>query len=156
SALTVISHTRRRNLATRQEGPNLSFVPAYAPNPRLFPLAAWWPAIRLPRSLWPHLVSTQSPFEDALLGWLLARWFGARLEVQTHFGILSPHWVKEHPWINRLRILLARALYRRADSIRVPSSWLKREISGQLKIHAEKIRVVIIPSSLAGGGEDEA
>ncbi len=149
STLTLISYTPRRVGGARKAAENLWFVPAYAPNPHLFLLSGWLQATRLPKHLRPDVVSSQSPFEDAVLGLFLSKRFKAKFEVQTHFGIASPYWVKEHAVINRLRIRLAQFCYGRADKIRVPSSWLKREISERLGIEDKKIRVVIIPSSFA-------
>jgi glycosyltransferase involved in cell wall biosynthesis len=149
STVTVISHTLRREAKAQQTTENLWFIPAYAPNPHLFPLSGWLQATRLLQHRQPDVISSQSPFEDALLGLLLSKRYKAKFEVQTHFGIASPYWVKEHAVINRLRIRLAQFCYRRADKVRVPSSWLRREISERLGIEGKKIRVVIIPSSLA-------
>jgi glycosyltransferase involved in cell wall biosynthesis len=156
SKLTLVCYTPDRISGIRKSGENLWLVPAYAPNPHLFFLSGWSQATRLPKHLWPDVVSSQSPFEDAVLGLLLSKRFKAKFEVQTHFGIMSPFWIKEHAIINRLRIRLAQFCYQQADKVRVPSSRLKREIVRQLKIEADKIRVVIIPSSFGNSRANKA
>lgn len=73
------------------------------------------------------LVTTQDPFETGLLGWLAAKIFGARLQLQVHTDLLSPYFV-EHSVFNRARVWLAKFLIPRANCIRVVSEKIKNSL----------------------------
>lgn len=66
------------------------------------------------------LVTSQDPFENGFIAWRLARRLGTKLELQIHTDLGSPYFVR-HPMFNRIRILLAKFLLPKADSVRVVS-----------------------------------
>lgn len=67
------------------------------------------------------VLSAQNPFETGVVAWVLARWVGARLHMQLHTDPFSPFFIRSH-FLNRFRVLMARFLLPRADSIRVVST----------------------------------
>ncbi|MEK7614392.1 MAG: glycosyltransferase [Patescibacteria group bacterium] len=66
------------------------------------------------------LVTSQDPFETGFIGWLIAKKIKAKLQLQVHTDFLSPYFINGD-FLNRIRILLARFLLPKADSIRVVS-----------------------------------
>ncbi len=75
------------------------------------------------------LVTSQDPFETGLLAWIIARARGARLEFQAHTDLYSKYYRKES-LKNLVRFWLARFLIPRADSVRVVSVRLQKNIPG--------------------------
>jgi glycosyltransferase involved in cell wall biosynthesis len=73
---------------------------------------------KLPR---PDVISAQDPFEVGLLALLIARMRGLPLHVQVHTDFLSRGYVR-HSFVNRLRIMVAGFVLKRAARIRVVSS----------------------------------
>jgi len=65
------------------------------------------------------VVTTQDPFFRGLVGLFLAKRFGARLNVQVHADLRAQSFIKR---------ALARFVLRRADSIRVVSEKLKKQV----------------------------
>jgi glycosyltransferase involved in cell wall biosynthesis len=68
------------------------------------------------------LVTTQTPFDDGLVG-IWAKWkFGVSLNVQMRSSFLDmPHWISERPLVYRVFNLLGKWVANRADTIRVVS-----------------------------------
>ncbi len=89
------------------------------------------------------LISCQDPFESGLVGYLLARFFKAALQLQVHTDLLSPYFAKNN-LLNRIRVWLASWLLPRADCIRVVSQRIRRSLESQLKIKDSKITVLSI------------
>jgi len=107
-------------------------------------------------SVEPDLVTAQDPFETGLLALVLARRFGAKLELQIHTDLLSPAFAAES-LKNRIRIRLARLLLPRADCIRVVS----RRIADSLRTShfalgtdPVVLPIYIQPSALSGAPID--
>lgn len=97
-------------------------------------LAAGW---RLQR---PDVVSAQDPFLTGLIAWIISWMRGSKLHLQVHtdlfdlgFGGLSLG--------NRLKVLLARFLLSRADSVRVVS----KRIADSLAARGIKAPVTVLP-----------
>lgn len=65
------------------------------------------------------VVTTQDPFWRGLLGWWIARRTGARLNVQVHTDLSA------QPFMRRV---LADVVLRRADSVRVVSEKIKKQV----------------------------
>src|SRR3989344_2577955 len=87
-------------------------------------LAAGWRIAR------PDVVSAQDPFLIGLLGWVIARMRGAKFHVQVHTDVFDPGFAA-HSSANKLRVLLARFIFARADSIRVVSERAKKSITAR-------------------------
>lgn len=84
-------------------------------------------AIRIAKTLpKPSLVSAQDPFETGLAAWRIARRLKIPLHVQIHTDFLSPEYASSLK--NRIRILLAGYVLRRASAIRVVSERIRRSV----------------------------
>jgi glycosyltransferase involved in cell wall biosynthesis len=77
-------------------------------------------------SIWPRIpqghfdvVTVQDPFWRGLFGWVTARRIGARFNVQVHTDLVAQLFIRR---------LLARMILNRADSIRVVSERIKRDV----------------------------
>jgi glycosyltransferase involved in cell wall biosynthesis len=75
-----------------------------------------------------NLVTTQDSFETGLVGWLAAKIFGARLQLQIHTDFLSKYFWRES-LLNKIRVLIAKFLIPRADCVRVVSERIKKSLS---------------------------
>ncbi len=84
---------------------------------------------------WPDLVTTQDPFEGGLAALVISRFVQKPLHVQVHTDFLVPEYAS-HSLTNRIRVLIARYVLRRAARIRVVSERVKRSIEMQLHIAA--------------------
>ncbi|MDO8592365.1 MAG: glycosyltransferase family 4 protein [bacterium] len=85
------------------------------------------------------LIFTQDPFETGLAGWLIAKIYKIKLQLQIHTDIFSPYFELES-LANKLRVLLGKFLIKRADSFRVVSRRIKESLV-KLSVPAEKIFV---------------
>ncbi|MCJ7700232.1 MAG: glycosyltransferase family 4 protein, partial [Anaerolineales bacterium] len=142
SEITSLAFTRRR-LEPFSPAEGLVFIPVKAPRIQLFPAAALFLILKNWKSFHPGVITSQSPFEPGLLGVLLKALFKVPLEVQVHVNYFSDFWLREHPWWNRIRILMARLVLKGADSVRVVSSVVRDELLNRFKI--PEMKVVIIP-----------
>lgn len=88
-------------------------------------------ALRIARRIHADVVSAQDPFETGFVAWLISRIKGVPLHVQVHADFLSPRY-----WMlglgNKIRVLVARFILRRATRIRVVSERIKRSIEKEL------------------------
>lgn len=66
------------------------------------------------------VINCQDPFESGLVGYLLKRKFHLPLLLQVHTDFLSPYF--KNNILNRIRVIMARFLIPKADSLRVVSS----------------------------------
>lgn len=88
------------------------------------------------------LVTCQDPFETGMIGYLLKRKFGVRLQLQVHTDFFSPFFRKESA-LNGARTLLAKHLIPRSDCIRVVSERLR---SALRTLHlADSARITVLP-----------
>ena len=78
----------------------------------------------------------QDPFETGLVGWLIARRFGAALHVQVHTDFLSPAYARLS-LLNRVRVIIAGFVLRRASRIRVVSERIKESIQMKYQLRAQ-------------------
>lgn len=90
----------------------------------------------------PDVVSAQDPFESGLVGWLIARRYKRKLQLQIHTDLFDPYFVSRGI-LNRFRLLLARFLLPRAQCIRVVSERTKGEL--EKRYPALQGRVVVLP-----------
>ncbi|MBI4119956.1 MAG: glycosyltransferase family 4 protein [Parcubacteria group bacterium] len=70
------------------------------------------------------VVTTQDPFETGLVGCWLKKKYKLPLQIQVHADFLSPHFWRES-LKNKIRVLVAQRLVKKADGIRVVSERIK-------------------------------
>jgi glycosyltransferase involved in cell wall biosynthesis len=78
------------------------------------------------------VVSSQDPFESGLAGWMLKKTYNIPLQIQIHTDLFSPYFWRGS-FVNKLRVILAKFLIPRADSVRVVSERIKRSLFNNLK-----------------------
>lgn len=86
------------------------------------------------------LIFTQDPFETGFAGYLLKKIYRVPLQIQIHTDFLSPFF-RQESFLNKVRILLAGFLLKRADCIRAVSKRIKNSLVVSFKIPVEKIKV---------------
>ncbi len=87
-----------------------------------------------------YLVTAQDPFETGLVGYPLKKKFKIPLELQAHTDFLSPYFAKES-LKNKIRVLLAKFLIKKADRLRVVSDRIKKSVISQIDYPESKIEV---------------
>ncbi len=90
------------------------------------------------------VITTQDPFESALLGWLLAKRFKIGLNIQEHGDYFSEKYWRNENLLNFLRYFLGKFLIKRADSIRTVSQRIKNTLISRFDISGDRIIVVPI------------
>ena len=91
----------------------------------------FWDAVRVAKKNIQSdvdLVTTQDPFETGLAGWMISERLKAKLQLQIHTDFLSPHFISGS-LKNRIRVILAKFLLPKADSIRVVSERIKQSLT---------------------------
>jgi len=88
------------------------------------------------------VITTQDPFESALIGWYLSKRFKIGLNIQEHGDYFSLKYWRNESLLNFLRYYLGRFLIKRADSIRAVSQRIKNTLVSKLNISEDKIVVV--------------
>ncbi|MDD5152963.1 MAG: glycosyltransferase family 4 protein [Candidatus Pacebacteria bacterium] len=73
------------------------------------------------------VVTAQDPFECGVAAFFISRIFGAKLHLQVHIDFLNPYFGAES-LMNRIRVLIGKAILPRADAIRVVSETIRRSI----------------------------
>lgn len=86
---------------------------------------------RIPK---PNVISVQDPFESGLAGVFLSRALRVPLHVQVHTDLFSKNF--SSGMINRLRIVIAPFVLKRASRIRVVSEHIKHDLQKVWKIKA--------------------
>lgn len=84
---------------------------------------AFWLARRLAR---PDVVTVQDPFEAGLAGLVIAHWYRIPLHVQVHTDLYDPAFGRSV--LNRVRLLIAGIVLRRAARIRTVSERIRHSI----------------------------
>ncbi len=113
-----------------------------------FILTAWRSGRQLCQQHGIDLITSQSPFSDGLVAWLLRSRCNARWLAQLHTSTLdNPHWLSESR-ANRFRSGLGKFLLRRADAVRAVSAsaaaWLHQEVG----LPREKVFVLPVGTPL--------
>jgi 1,2-diacylglycerol 3-alpha-glucosyltransferase len=93
----------------------------------LRPMQAYTIARRIITKSKGWVVTTQDPFETGIVGYCLQRKYRAGFQAQIHTDFLHPSFKKES-FINRVRVFMGLFIVRRADSIRVVSSEIKKSL----------------------------
>ena len=106
------------------------------------------------------LVSTQDPFESAQVAFWLKKRYVVRINIQIHGDFFSNNSWKKQRWFNSIRYRQAVCNLKRADSIRVVSTRVRKSLIEKFKIASDKIVVAPIYSDfsgfngfMAGGGQ---
>lgn len=93
------------------------------------------------------VVTTQDPFEAGLVGYLIARAFKLKLNLQEHGDFFStPHWRRESR-LNAARGYLGTFLLRLADTVRVVSPRMLTTME-KLGIDSKKLRLLSVEVAL--------
>jgi glycosyltransferase involved in cell wall biosynthesis len=90
-----------------------------------------------------YLVTTQDPFETGLAGYLLKRKFRLPLQIQIHTDFLSPYFWRES-LKNKIRVLLAKWLIKKADNLRVVSTRIKNSLKPHIAYRMSHVAVLPI------------
>lgn len=140
SEIRIIGYTRAGE-RTHEVAPGLTLYPT---NSRLRLLYLAGAALCLREVLadgWrPDVVSVQTPWEEGVLGLLVARLLGARFIPQLHVDIFSEEWAREHP-LNRWRRFVAKRVLARAAVVRVVSESLRVRVVEHCKLPMDGVRV---------------
>ena len=89
----------------------------------------------------PSLITTQTPWEEGVLGYFISKISKSSFLPQIHFDLLSAAWLHESKF-NYWRYRVSRFILRRSNYIRVVSHFQKEKISHTFNIDKEKIFVV--------------
>lgn len=100
---------------------------------------AVWLALKSPK---PDVVSVQDPFEAGITGWIVARLRRVPLHVQVHTDFLSPEFSRLS-FLNRLRVLAAGFVLRRASRVRVVSERIRDSL--KTKNYKLKTEPAVLP-----------
>lgn len=130
--LDVIGFSLVSDAARENRAEHLRVVPTNSASKLLYAYDALRIAKRLPQ---PDVVSAQDPFETGFIAWLIARHVRAPLHVQVHTDFLSPAYAKLS-LLNRLRVMIAGFVLRRAVRVRVVSPRIKASIEKRYTLNA--------------------
>jgi len=86
------------------------------------------------------IITTQDPFETGISGWLIAKKFKIKLQLQIHTDFLSRYFVQKS-LLNRLRVVVAKFLLPKTNCIRVVS----KRIADTLKTIVDDSKIQILP-----------
>ncbi|MDD5750388.1 MAG: glycosyltransferase family 4 protein [Candidatus Pacebacteria bacterium] len=98
------------------------------------------------------VISTQDPFESALVGWRLKRATRAKLNIQIHGDFFSQNYWRRQRWFNFIRYQEAAFVFKKAESIRAVSGRIKQSLVDRFGISPEKIIVAPIYSDFSSWG----
>ncbi len=88
------------------------------------------------------LITVQDPFELSLVGWILAKKFDLKLNIQEHGDFFSEKYWRNENIINYSRYWLGKYLIKKADSVRVVSDKIRRTL---ISIGIQEERIVEVP-----------
>ncbi len=91
----------------------------------------------------PWIITTQDPFETALVGYWLKKEFKIPLQIQSHSDFLSPYFKRES-WKNKIRVFLGSWLIKKADGVRVVSERIRQSLVKNFQLPSSKITVLPI------------
>lgn len=87
------------------------------------------------------LIFTQDPFETGLAGWIIAKIYKIKLQLQIHTDVFSPYFWSES-LANKIRVRLAKFLIRRTDGFRTVSRRIKESL---INFGINESRIFILP-----------
>jgi len=88
------------------------------------------------------VISVQDPFEIGFLGWLLAKKFKIKLQIQIHGDYFDSDYWRKGSFLNGFRYHLGCLIIKKADSIRVVSNRIKNSL---IKLGLEPEKIIIAP-----------
>ncbi len=89
------------------------------------------------------IVTTQDPFETALIGYALKLHFGVKLVIQEHGDVFSLDFWRHESWGNQVRFLLGKWLLRRADVVRVVSKRIEKTMRDKVGVKNKITRLPV-------------
>jgi len=110
-------------------------------------LLYYWDSLRLARKIFKEkqidLIFTQDPFETGLAGWFISKMKKIPLQLQIHTDFLSPYFWQES-LSNKFRVLLAKFLIPKAQTLRVVSERIKNSVVSTFSFPVSRIFVLPI------------
>lgn len=107
----------------------------------------YWNSLMLARKIFKEkkidLIFTQDPFETGLAGWLISKMKKIPLQLQIHTDFLSPYFWQES-LSNKIRVLLAKFLIPKAQTLRVVSERIKKSLISTFSFSVSRIFVLPI------------
>jgi glycosyltransferase involved in cell wall biosynthesis len=116
----------------------LEVIPTNSPFKCLYFYHTWKLAKKILKENKIDLIFTQDPFETGLAGWLIAKIYKLPLQLQIHTDFLSPYFWRES-FLNKLRVVLAKFLIRRASYLRVVSERIRESVIKKFGLAGERI-----------------
>src|SRR3989338_5363206 len=86
------------------------------------------------------IITTQDPFETGISGWLIAKKFKIKLQLQIHTDFLNKYFIQKS-LLNRLRVVVAKFLLLKTNCIRVVS----KKIADTLKTIVDDSKIKNAP-----------
>ncbi len=97
-----------------------------------------------------EVITAQDPFETGIVTWWLARKFKKKFQIQIHTDFLSPFF--KNSLLQKMRVLMAKFLLPRADSVRVVSERIKGVLTNwKLKTEPVVLPIFVDPSRFMEG-----
>ena len=91
----------------------------------------------------PDVITSQTPWEEGVLGYFFAFMTKARFIPQIHFDITSLAWRRETR-LNRWRYFVSKAIVSKSPKTRVVSEFQKEQISDAFAV--DRSRLVVVPA----------
>lgn len=125
--------------------PNVVIHPTTAKNSFFALIKSFFIAFRIMRraKAGEWVISAQDPFEQGWVGLVLSRLLQIPLHIQLHTDMFSPLF-STNSFLDRLRVVFADPVLRRAQRIRVDALRMKESLVTHSKISSEKIDVLHI------------
>jgi glycosyltransferase involved in cell wall biosynthesis len=144
SEVYIISYTHRSDGFSTVKAQSLYIFPTNSFHRIMF----FYDLLRIGNSILKKtsfdIITTQTPFDDGLAGYLLSRKFKIKFMPQIHFDLYSPWWLKQS-FVNRIKLYLSKFVFNNADGIRVVADSLKEKLS-QITM---KKKIFTIPVSVS-------
>lgn len=140
--LFVIVWTREREKLILEN--KLFIFPTNSQSRFFYPFDTFFIARKILKKNKIDLILVQDPFETGLCGWIIAGLFRLKLLIQVHSDFLSPYFWQES-FLNKIRVLVAKFLIKRADCLQVVSERIKKSLVSKYRnIKISKIAVLSI------------
>ena len=142
----IIFSRQKDGLVTEQISKNLTLYPTSAktgPGMVIKAITIGLSILRRPNGSW--IITAQDPFEAGLIGFILRLRTKVPFNVQVHADFFSHSYWRREKLLNRVRYLFGIWLLRRADSVRVVSDRIAKNIlrMGVPTNHLHKLPVLI-------------
>jgi glycosyltransferase involved in cell wall biosynthesis len=155
SLIKIITYTKSHNYInnSRLIYPSIEIVGTNSKFRVLFVFGMLFKIFELFKGGWrPDIITVQTPWEEGVVGLIVARLFGIAFLPQLHFDLFSDQW-KNESLLNPYLKFIAKFILRRGDRIRVVSRSLQKQVSRILNIKIDQIDVIpvgvnFIPSGL--------